>query len=134
MKASRIISVSIQRPYAEVYDFLADQANFARWAINPDSIMEPLGGNEWLVDIPRGRSIIRFTARNPHGVLDYSVRLQNEAGAYTTPVRLVPNEEGADLVLVWFRAQGIDDARFDSEVEWIASDLQRLKSLIEAGA
>ena len=132
MLKSQPISVSIQRPYAEVYDFLTDPLNFVRWAAVPDSIMEPLGGDEWLVEIPRGKSIMRFSPRNPYGVLDYSVRPLAGGPETTTPVRLLANEEGAELVLFWFRRAGVDDVQFTSEVDWIASDLERLKSLLEA--
>ena len=53
MLASEVITVSIRRPYAEVYEFLADPINLTRWGTAPDSIMEPLGGNDWLVDLAR---------------------------------------------------------------------------------
>ena len=52
--ASRIIKVPIARPYAQVYEFLADPLNFARWASVPGSDVEPLGGHDWLVEVPRG--------------------------------------------------------------------------------
>src|SRR5690606_12932627 len=59
MLASQVITVSIRRSYAEVYDFLAEPLNFSRWASNPGAEMEPLDGGDWLVDLPRGRSVIR---------------------------------------------------------------------------
>ena len=133
MLKSHPISVAIRRPYQEVYDFLTDPLNFARWAAVPDSMMEPMGGDEWLVEIPRGRAIMRFSPRNPYGVLDYSVRLVAGGPQTTTPVRLLANEEGADLVLFWVQRPGVDDVQFVSEIDWIVSDLERLKSLLEAG-
>lgn len=73
MLVSEVITVTIRRPYAEVYEFLADPMNFTRWASNPGSQIEPLDGGDWLVDLPRGRSAIRFAPRNNFGVLDYQV-------------------------------------------------------------
>ena len=133
MLASEVITVSIRRPYAQVHEFLSDRANFTRWASLPDSILEPLGGEDWLVDLPSGRRIIRFSPRNPYGIFDYQTFPPGEDGGPTTPVRLVPNEEGADLMLVWFRRAGVTDGQFQSEVEWAQSDLQRLKTLLEGG-
>ena len=132
MLKSQPITVAIARPYGEVYDFLADPLNFARWASVPDTVMEPLGDDEWLVEIPRGRSVMRFSPRNPYGVLDYSVKLLAGGPETTTPVRLLANGDGADLVLFWFRRDGVDDVQFASEIDWIVSDLERLKSLLEA--
>lgn len=50
-----------------------------------------------------------------------------------TPVRLVANERGATLMLTWFQKAGVSDEQFRSELEWIASDLNRLKTLLEGG-
>jgi hypothetical protein len=133
MLASEVITVSIRRPYAEVYEFLADPMNFTRWASAPDSIMEPLGGNDWLVDLPSGRNVIRLATRNAYGVFDYQVFAPGEDGGPTVPARLVPNQEGADFSLVWFRREGMSEEQYRSEIEWAASDMQRLKVLLEGG-
>lgn len=133
MQASHVITVSIGRPYGEVYEFLADPLNFGRWASLPNSTMDPLGGSDWLVDLPRGRRVIRFAPRNTFGVLDYQVFEKGEDGGPITPVRVVPNGGGTELIFVWFRHDGVSDDMFRSEVEWITSDLQRLKSLVEGG-
>ena len=133
MLASEVITVSIRRPYAEVLEFLGDPMNFTRWASEPDSIMEPLGGNDWLVDLAAGRRVIRVSPGNVYGVFDYQVFNQGEDGGPTVPTRLIPNQEGADLSVVWFRREGMSDEQFRSEIEWAASDLQRLKTLLEGG-
>jgi hypothetical protein len=129
----QIITVWIDRPYAEVYAFCADPLNFNRWASAPDSTMDPLGNNQYLVDLPRGRMVIRFTPYNAHGVLDYQVYEPGETTGPTRPVRLIPLGTGAQLQLTWIQDEGVPDVQFVSEVEWIASDIQRLKVLLEGG-
>jgi len=133
MLASEVVKVAIERPYAAVYEFLADPLNFGRWAVNPDSRMEPLDGGDWLVELPRGKAVIRFAPRNNFGVLDYQTFAPGESGGPATPVRLIPNGAGCELVLIWYRRPGVSDEKFRSDIEWLESDLQRLKSLIEAG-
>lgn len=133
MLTSEVIKVSIDRSYAEVYEFLADPLNFTKWAANPGSEMEPLGNNDWLVDLPAGRRVIRFTPHNAFGVLDYQVFERGENGGPKTPVRLIANAEGCELIFVWLQRSGVTDERFKSDVEWIASDLQRLRVLMEGG-
>ena len=132
MFASKVIKVSIRRPYAQVYEFLADAMNFARWASVPGSDVEPLGGSDWLVEVSRGQVVIRYTPRNNFGVLDYQTFPPGGNGGPVTPVRLYPNDDGAELILTWFQRTGISDAQFASDAEWVASDLERLKTLLES--
>ena len=132
MYASEVIKVPIERPFAEVYEFLADPLNFRRWAANPDSEMEPLDGGDWLVDLPTGRMAIRFAPRNTFGVLDYQVFPPGGNGGPVVPVRLIANGEGCELVFVWMQRPGSPIERFKSDAEWVASDLTRLKTLLEA--
>jgi hypothetical protein len=132
--ASQVIKVAIERSYPDVYAFLSDPLNFAKWAAVPNSDMEPLDGGDWLVELPGGRMPIRFAPRNNFGVLDYQVFPEGVArGGPITPVRLVANAEGCELILVWFQRPGVTDERFRSDAEWVGSDLQRLKALLEGG-
>jgi hypothetical protein len=134
MLNSVVVTISIARPYAEVYRFCADPASFRRWNLLPEGVMEHLGGNDYLVDLPQGRRVMTFIPPNAFGVLDYQVRGQDEAVGRTRPLRLIPNEEGADLQMTWFQQPGVSDEQFQSEVEWLRADLLRLKTFIEAPA
>jgi hypothetical protein len=133
MRASVVVKVAIERPYAEVYEFLADPMNFAKWAVNPGSTMSPLDGGDWLVELPRGQSGIRFAPRNNFGVLDYEVFPVGGTHGPITPVRLVPNNGGCELLLLWLQRDGVTDEKFRSDAEWVQSDIQRLKTLLEGG-
>ena len=132
MRASTVIKVSIERPYAEVYEFLADPHNFAKWAANPGSEVKVLDGGDWLIEVPSGKRVIRFAPRNNFGVLDYQTFPPGENGGPVTPVRLIRNGDGCELLIVWPQRPGMSDERFKSDAEWVESDLQRLKTLLEA--
>ena len=134
MLNSVVVTVSIARPYAEVYEFCADPVNFGRWNLLPDAMMEPLGGNEYLVDLPQGRRVMRFMPRNDFGVLDYQVYEQGESVGPTRPLRLIPNQAGVDLQMTWFQQPDVPDEQFRSEVEWVRTDLYRLKTFLETGS
>src|SRR4051812_18167496 len=133
MLASEVVRVSIERPYSDVYDFLMEPLNFARWAANEGSQMEPLDGGAWLVELATGPMAIRFSPRNEFGILDYEVFPLGQSHGVVVPVRLIANGDGAELLLLWLQRPGVSDERFRSDVEWVASDLQRLKSLLEVG-
>lgn len=131
MLHSEVIIVSVDRPYEHVYAFLVEPMNFNRWAANPGSVMEAIGGGEYLVDLPPGRMVIRFSPPNLHGVLDYKIYPRGATDGPVRPVRLIRNGSGADVQLTRFQPDGVSDEQFRSEIEWIRSDLQRLKTLLE---
>jgi len=131
MLNSVVVTVSIARPYADVYSFCADPLNFGRWNSLPDAPMEALGGYQYLVDLPQGRRVMRFMPVNDFGVLDYQVYQRGETAGPTRPLRLIPNEEGTDLQMTWLQQPGVADEQFRSEVEWLRSDLLRLKTFLE---
>jgi hypothetical protein len=133
MHASEVIKVAIARPYADVYDFLADPQNFPRWAANPDSRIEPVGGNDYRVELPMGQRVIRFSPRNPFGVLDYEIFAEGMSIGPVVPVRLYANGDGCELTLFWLQRPGVSLEQFKSDAEWVRSDLTRLKTLLEGG-
>ena len=133
MLKSRVFTIPIHRKYDAVYGFLSEPANFSLWGgSEPGSEMTHLGGTDYLVDLPRGRRVMRFTPVNEFGVLDYEVFLEGETKGPVTPVRLHPNQEGCELVVTWFQHPGVDDELFASEAEWAYADLLRMKAYIEA--
>ena len=133
MYASVAVKVAIARPYDQVYELLIDPEFFAKWAVNPNTIVQPIEGDDYLVELPRGQAVIRFTPRNAFGVLDYQTFPVGAPGGPVTPVRLIRNDDGCELTLIWQQRPGVTDEKFHSDAEWVASDLQRLKTLIEGG-
>jgi hypothetical protein len=133
MMRSEVVKVAIERPFAEVYAFLAEPLNFTQWAANPGSEMSPVEGHDWLVELPPGPRVVRFTPRNPYGVLDYQAFPTEESSGPVTPVRLMPNGSGSELWVTWYQRPGISDERFSSDLEWLQADLGRLKTLLEVG-
>lgn len=94
--------------------------------------MTHVGGRDYLIEVPRGELVIRFIEPNPYGVLDYWVFPPGADPGAVTSARLVPNEEGCELTVLWLQREGEDDVKFNSEVDWLTADLGVLKSLLEA--
>jgi hypothetical protein len=46
---------------------------------------------------------------------------------------LIANGDGCELLLLWKQRPDVPPGRFRSDVEWIESDLHRLKTLLEGG-
>ena len=131
MFKSRTISIPIYRPYDEVYDFLAEPLNFPSWASNLGSDFIQTGANEWATTTRNGRVILRFSPRNTFGILDHQVFLEGKT-AHTTPMRLIENDEGCEVIYTQFQRPGMSEDAFASEIEWVTSDFEALRSLLES--
>lgn len=126
------LSISIDRDWRAVYDFLAVPENFPRWAAGLGRRFERSGA-EWIAEDPSGRPIrIRFTPPNPFGVLDHDVVVD---GVEThNAFRVVPNGTGAEIMFTLLRAPHMDDAAFEADAAAVRRDLATLKSLLEGQA
>lgn len=131
MFLSKTISIAIYRPYDEVYEYLAEPRNFPSWASNLGDDFEPIGGHDWATTTRSGRVILRFAPRNPYGVLDHQVFLEGKTPV-TTPMRLIENDEGCEIIYTQFQRPGMSPEAFASEVEWVTSDFEALRSLLES--
>jgi hypothetical protein len=125
----RRLSVSIDRPAAEAYEFLSAPENFARWASGLGGALRRCG-DDWMADTPEGPAMVRLSERNSYGVLDHAVRLPRGISIYV-PLRVVANGEGCDLVLTLFRRPDMTDEKFAADAEWVMRDLHAAKRLLE---
>jgi len=128
---TRIISVSIDRPSREVYDFASDPANLPRWASGIGTSIKNING-EWIAKSPGGPVKVRFTPRNNLGVLDHYVTLPTGAVIYV-PLRVIPNGSGSELTFTLFRQPDMTDQKFQEDAEWVLRDLTKLRDILEQG-
>lgn len=128
---SRTLSVCIERRWSEAYEFLAAPQNFPRWASGLCSAIQPLEGDLWLAQTPQGALRVRFSPRNPFGVLDHDV-LPDDAPAIHIPLRLIANGDGCELQLTLLRQPPMDDATFARDAQWVERDLRAIKVLLES--
>lgn len=123
------LSISIERPAAEAYDFLALPENFPKWASGLGTALRKVDG-EWIAETPEGPAKVRFSERNSFGVLDHSVTLPRGVSVYV-PLRVVPKGRGCELVLTIFRQPDTSEDEFTADAEWVMRDLQAAKRLLE---
>jgi hypothetical protein len=126
----RHISVSIDRPFAEVYEFLAEPANFERWASGLGNGLRRIAGTVWQADGPQGGVTVRFSDRNVHGVLDHEVETPT-GERFLNPMRVIANGSGCEVVFTVFQRPGVSDETFEADADWVSRDLQALKTLLE---
>ena len=128
---SRTLSVHIERPQSQVYDFLAEPAHFAQWASGLGTDLQR-AGDDWIAQTGAGPVRVRFTPRNPHGVLDHRVLLP-DGNAVEVPMRAIVNGQGCEVLLTLLRQPAMSDAQFAADADWVLRDLQALRALLEAG-
>lgn len=131
MFPSRHLSVSIARPWREVYDFAREPANLPQWAAGlAGSTVEPIDG-DWVTDSPMGRVKVAFAQPNEFGVLDHDVTLPT-GEVVTNPVRVFANGDGCDVVFSVRRRADMSDADLERDAGLVEQDLRTLRALMEA--
>ena len=126
------VSVTIDRPAAEVHAFLADAANWPRWAVA--NVLAVEAGAEpgwWTIATPQGPAAIRIRADAATGVVDHDFR--DADGTWAVPARVVANRRGAEFSMTVFQPEGMEDADFDRELGPIEAEFATLKRVMETG-
>jgi hypothetical protein len=132
MLQSRTISVSIPRPWKEVYEAVWRPQDFARWASGlTRSDLQKAEADWWNAHGPDGPIRVRFSGHNAFGVMDHYVDLGTGSVIYI-PMRIVANAKGAEVLLTLFHQPGMSEKQFARDAEWVARDLGTLKALIAA--
>jgi hypothetical protein len=126
---TRTVSITIRRDWREVYDFACVPENAPRWASGLATTIRR-EGDHWIGEGPDGRVAVRFSPRNDYGVLDHHVTPGSGVDMYI-PMRVIANGSGAEVSLTLFRAPGASDALFARDQEWVARDLEALRTLLE---
>jgi hypothetical protein len=128
-REARKLSISIDRPAAEAYEFLWVPENFAKWASGlAGSLRKAADG--WITETPEGPATVRFSERNAHGVLDHAV--ETPRGSVYVPLRVIPRGKRCELVLTLFRQPDMSDDKFAVDAAWVMRDLQAAKRILES--
>ena len=98
------MSVSIERPPADVAAFVRDPRNLPRWAAGLGSDVVEENGRLY-VQTPGGKASVDFAPPNDLGVLDHTVTLPDGNEVYV-PMRVVPHGAGSVVVFTILRLDG----------------------------
>jgi hypothetical protein len=127
---SRHLSIVIDRPATEVYDFAADPANLPLWAAGLASTAVEQVDGQWVADSPMGRVTVRFVEHNAFGVLDHVVTLPSGESFYN-PLRVVPYGDASEVVFTLRRQPGMTDDQFLGDADAVRADLASLRLILE---
>ena len=123
------ISVSINRPADQVYEFASNPENLPKWAAGLSGSIKNING-DWIAESPMGRVSIKFAERNKFGILDHDVTLPSGAKVHN-PMRVLPNNDGSELIFTLYHRPDMSERMFAEDAKAVARDLEKLKSLLE---
>jgi hypothetical protein len=127
--AAKIVHISIDHDWQQVYDFAARPENMPLWASGLASGLEP-DGQDWIARGVLGRVRVSFVPHNEFGVLDHTVTIESGLRVYNA-LRVVPNGEGCEVMFTLLRMPGMTDDQFAADAAHVAKDLHTLKTLME---
>lgn len=128
--SSQTVSVCIQCPANEVYDFAYDLANFPKWVSFCQSIRLDEESN-WLMDTPYCISKVQVADRNTFGVLDHC-SIPAPGVEIRDAMRVIPNGDGCEVFLTGFQLPDMSDDKFAQVIQTGLQDLHNLKSYLES--
>ena len=129
MNDSRTVSISIERTFSEVYDYLVQPERFPEWSLFIREMRAH--GADWIAITPHGEVSIHFVSKNPYGVLDHTVTVSPKIKVFV-PFRVVPNDiEGSEVLFTVFRQPGMTDDAFEHDLAMTRADLASLKAHLE---
>jgi hypothetical protein len=130
MLQRHLIHITIERPVAAVYEFLAEPLNYPMWSAVVPGTYRQVGPLEWAAETEFGPRLVRFCPRNTFGVLDHGWYREGDE-PLIMPMRVVANGEGTELIVLFYRRPELDDETFASTIEWVTVDFLVLKGLLE---
>ena len=130
MLEAKTISVSINCNWRDLYEALWKPETFPKWASGLSNSSIEKAGEDWKARGPEGPIRIKFTDHNPYGVMDHWVDLGQGRVIYV-PLRVVENDQGAEVLLTLFRQPEVTDSKFAEDEDWVRRDLLALKALAE---
>ena len=127
---SEHISIVIDRPPSQVYDFASDPVNLPKWAAGLAGSTVERNGQQWFTESPMGRVTFTFAPRNDFGVLDHDVTLPSGEVVHN-PLRVLRDGDACEVVFTLRRRPEMTDEDFERDADAVARDLAMLKSILE---
>jgi hypothetical protein len=125
------LSVVIERPWREVYEFVSDPRNLPRWAAGLAGGEVRREVSQWSMSSPMGRVLVSFVPANDLGVVDHTVTLPT-GESVLNPLRLPLGEDGCEVVFT-LRRGSMSESELAEDAAAVRADLERLREVCEGG-
>jgi hypothetical protein len=123
-------TISIDAAQDRVFTFLADAANWPKWAIINVKSVKPSDGHWWDMETPSGMAKLRLRPNADLGTLDHD--FNSPEASWTVPARLVSNGSGCEFMITFFQPPSFSRSFFEEQVALVDRELAQLKMLMES--
>ncbi len=129
---STTYAVTIKRSPKDVFAFISDLSN---WPLFSDfaADFERVTDEEYIAHTSQGdiRVLAKFDTERM--LLDTECILPDGTSDFI-PYRVVPNKDGAELMMTNFKPRNATKAEYEEQLEWMNIELKRAKELLEKKA
>jgi hypothetical protein len=126
---STTMAVTIKRTPKDVYNYISNLANwpsFSDFAAN----FERVNDNEYIAHTSQGD--IRVVALFDHKRLLLDTRcILPDGEVQTIPYRVVPNKDGAELIMTNFKPIRATRTDYEEQLYWMEMELKKVKEILE---
>jgi hypothetical protein len=123
-------TISINCNPSDAFNFLADPANWPKWAIvNVMSVSRTSDPDWWEMTTPHGPGRLRIRAKAGYGILDQDFIDPQES--WVVPARVVANGGGTEFMITFFKPLSFTDELFDEQIKLVDIELEELKKILE---
>ncbi|MGH2741704.1 MAG: hypothetical protein ACRDN8_04295 [Thermoleophilaceae bacterium] len=126
--------ISIDAPFREVARLVADPARAHEWGTEFYSgPLRRADGDEWIAPVPMMGGEIRYRheADVERGIMDVYLAPPGSDFGPPLPMRVVPNGDGADVIVVLARMPGTSTEQWEQGLRGLDLELETLRSLAE---
>ena len=127
---SSTLSITINRPPAQVLSYVSEPANLPRWSPSFCLSIHFENGN-WVAQTPTGPVQIRIATHRQLGIADQFL-IPAPGIELMIPMRVVPNGLMIEFIFTLFQPDQITEAEFQQEIEIAYQELELLKQILEA--
>lgn len=123
-------TITIDAPKDRVFEFLADAANWSKWAIVNVRSIKRVDDGWWEMETPMGEAMLRIRPNADLGVLDHDFSAPDVN--WTVPARIVPNGHGCEFMITFFQPPSFTKEFFEEQAALVDKELAQLRSLMES--
>lgn len=123
-------SVTISAQPADVFAYLANGANWPRWAVHTVTAAQKRGDGAWDLQTRRGLGNLKLKFDEGHGILDYDFK-DAEGTAWEVHGRLIPCHGGSLVLMTFIKPAAMSESDFASAMAQLEDEFTTLRTNIE---
>ncbi len=124
------ISISINARPEAVWSFVSDLNNWKQFS-DFGTNLERVNETEWVAQTSQGNVRVIPKFDKEHLLLD-SICIVPSGDEQFIPYRVVPNGDGAKLIMTNQQTTHVSDSEYQEQLGWMKTELETIKKLMEA--